>query len=581
MSIREDLLKRREELSAGRQSLLQKRLKQSGASGPELRRYAHEGPTPLSFAQQRIWFLQQLEPESAAYNEIIAVRLRGTLQLPALLQATRTLISRHPMFSVRFFDREGEIFQQVAPLFASQISLPRYDFQHLSAHDCEQAVRQQMHDLAAQPFQLSQDVPWRGSLLHVQPGEHIAVFVMHYIIADGWSIHLFVRELATLYAAIVQKVANPLPDLPIGYTDFTLWQREVLQGPYFERLVTYWRHQLAAAPSLLTLPTDHPRLPLLEQRRQSHPVIISLTLLKALQTLAQQNDVTLFMILLAAFALVLARYSHQDDLVIGSPIAGRTQIELEPIIGRFVNMLALRIQFTKTMPLSLLLQTVRTTALAAYAHQDLPFEKLVEELRPPRSLSHSPLFQAVLALENVPQAQAQLLDLQISQLDSTVEQTKYELFLSLEARGEELQGRLDYNGSLWNPMSIEHLVEQWFHILTVLLETTALTIGELFASLPDGPWTEQTTPSVEVASPPQISRPATALEERLMQIWCEVLDLPHIGLYDDFFVSGGHSLLALRLISRIKTRLGYRIRLMTLFQGRTIAALAEELADQH
>jgi Condensation domain len=299
--------------------------------------------------------------------------------------------------------------------------------------------------------------------------EHVLLLNMHHIVSDGWSMGVLVKEVSTLYQAYITNTPAALPELPIQYADFAHWQRQWLQGKVLQAQVDYWKEQLDGAPPLLELPTDHPRPAIQSFRGDKIDFNISAELTQRLRDLSRQHGVTLFMTLLGAYAILLSRYSNQQDVVIGSPIANRNRGETENLIGFFVNTLALRIDLSDNPSFEKLLERVRQVALGAYAHQDLPFEKLVEELQPERSLSYTPLVQVIFALQNAPIEALQLSELQLAPMDTPDLITKFDLILSLQEIEEELVGTWQYNSDLFDKVTITNFTEY----LRMLLENIA------------------------------------------------------------------------------------------------------------
>ena len=348
---------------------------------------AGEFEAVASFAQQRLWFLDQLEPGSPVYNINMTLRLRGTLDAAALQTAVNQLVARHETLRTSFDAVDQETIQVIAET-PPALPINRID---CGAGDEERLLR----ELAAEPFDLTRGPLLRVHLLQVSADEHVLLLVIHHIIADAWSLDVLYRELATLYKSACDGSPAELAELPVQYADYAEWQQEWLSGEQLEKQLGYWREHLADAPELLELPLDRPR-----PRIQTHAGAtldrhIDKQLADTLSALAQQAGCTQFILYLAAFATLLSRWAASDDVVIGTPIAGRKRTELEGLIGFFVNTLGLRIDLQDDPSFTTLLARAKQASLGAFAHQDLPFEKLVEELQPERSTSHSPLFQVM------------------------------------------------------------------------------------------------------------------------------------------------------------------------------------------
>ena len=369
------------------------------AAQPPLTRIARAERLPLSFAQRRMWFLDQLEPGSPAYNIHEAVRITGPLDMALLARSLNEVIQRHESLRTIFADVDGEPFQVIAT--ARSIDLPVTDLSLLPETEREAEVQRLMVEESRRPFDLARGPLLRAGLLRLSAREHILLLTMHHIVSDGWSIGVLIREMVALQEAISAGKPSSLPELPVQYADYADWQRRWLQGETLEAQLAYWRGQLAGA-AVLELPTDHPRPAAQSFRGARKELLLGKEMTAALKTLSQREGATLFMVLLAAFQTLLHRYTGQNDISVGTPIANRNRAEIEGLIGFFVNTLVMRTDFSGDPSFLALLGRVREVALDAYAHQDVPFEKLVEELHPERNLGQSPLFQVMFVLQNAP-----------------------------------------------------------------------------------------------------------------------------------------------------------------------------------
>jgi amino acid adenylation domain-containing protein len=356
---------------------------------------------PLSYAQQRLWFLDQLEPGSSFYNIFDTLSFDAPLDAQALEQSLNEIVRRHEVLRTTFSDVRGEPVQVIAQ--SLKLPLPVVDLKHLAEDERSTEASRLSAEEYERPFNLARGPLVRAKLLRMADEESVLFLTMHHIVSDGWSLGILSRELRTLYEAYSAGLPSPLPELPIQYADFTVWQREWLQGDVLEAQMDYWKKQLAGAPSVLKLPTDHPR-PSIQNFQQGANQWLNLprSLTEPLKALSQREGATLFITLLAAFNVLLHRYTHQTDVVVGSPIAGRNRAETEDLIGFFVNTLVMRTDLSGDPSFRELLERVKEVALGAYAHQDLPFEKLVEVVQPERSLSHHPLFQVMFQLIGTP-----------------------------------------------------------------------------------------------------------------------------------------------------------------------------------
>jgi amino acid adenylation domain-containing protein len=432
---------------------------------------------PLSFAQARLWFLNQLEGESATYNIPMALELTGDLNIVALEQSVQTIVERHDVLRTTFElanDTPIQVIHEVAPL-----SIPVVDLQSLPSAEQSSRVQQLVTEEAQRSFNLSKDSLLRMTLLRLAEQSHVLMVTMHHIISDGWSMGIFIQELSLLYRAFAANQPSPLAPLPIQYADFAHWQRQWLQGEVLKRQINYWKQKLAGAPPLLELPTDRPRPAVQRFQGQSTPCRLNNDLMQQLKAFSQRSGTTLFMTLFTAFATLLYRYSGQDDIVIGSPIANRNRSQIEPLIGFFTNTLALRTQFHGNPSFSQLLEQVQRTTLEAYDHQDLPFEKLVEELKPERSLSYSPLFQVMFVLENGPDRELSLPGLTFTSLETKNVSAKFDLMLSLAETETGLQGNWDYNSDLFDTSTIERLAGHFQTLLSSIVANPNQPIAQL------------------------------------------------------------------------------------------------------
>ena len=413
------------------------------------------GEWPLSFAQQRLWFLDQLAPGSPLYNIPSAVRLGGPLDVSALSRGLQELLRRHDALRTTFASREGGPVQ----LIAESLSIPLdvLDVAYLPPSEREARARELARQEALRPFDLERGPLVRTTLLRMAPEEHVLLLTLHHIASDGWSMSVLVHELAALYEAFSSGQPPSLPALSLQYADFACWQRSWLQGEVLQTQLSYWKQQLAGAALTLELPTDHPRPPIQTHRGARHLFSLPPALSEALTSYSRQQGVTLFMTLLGAFQALLQRYSGQDDIVIGSPIAGRNRAELEGLIGFFVNTLALRTHLGDSPSFRTLLARVRETTLGAYAHQDVPFEKLVEELQPARDLSRPPLFQVLFALQNLPPPVRPAAGLTLATLEPESGVAKFDLSLYVQETPRGLRGVLEYNTDLFEAATVVRL----------------------------------------------------------------------------------------------------------------------------
>ncbi|WP_375328979.1 amino acid adenylation domain-containing protein [Microcystis sp. BLCC-F210] len=431
---------------------------------------------PLSFAQTRLWFLAEFESNSSFYNIPLALRLEGNLNSEILIQSLEEVCDRHEALRTNFITVDGIPTQVIQ---ARTWTVTVVDLQHLSGSEQAIASQELAQNQAIQPFDLAGEPLIRITLLVLSETEHLLLVCMHHIVSDGWSMGVFLQELTALYNAYIQGLSSPLNPLSIQYGDFTLWQRQWLQGEVLQQQLDYWQKQLAGAPALLSLPTDRPR-PNQQSFAGGHlPFSLSLELTEKLTQLTQEQGVTLFMTLLTAYAVLLYRYTEQEDILIGTPIANRNRREIEGLIGFFVNTLVLRIDLSGKPNFNQLLGRVREMAMDAYAHQDLPFEMLVEALQPERDLSHAPLFQVDFLLQNSPPSPLELIDLTATPLTTENDTAKFDLTLAMENTGAGLQGVWEYNTDLFDRSTIERLTGNFITLLEALVVNPQQPIFQL------------------------------------------------------------------------------------------------------
>ena len=474
-----DLIERIAGLSPARRALLELRLKKNGTEAPSTqaitRRVIRES-APLSFAQQRLWFLDQLGQDSTAYNIPQAIRLSGPLNVEALQQSLGRMVARHESLRTTFTTVDGSPIQVIAE--NGSAAMPVIDLSELPRAEREAEAPRLATEEAQRPFDLARGPLLRATLLRLDEEEHVLLMTMHHIVSDGWSMGVFFREVSALYEAYSTDSPSPLPELPIQYADFAIWQRQWLQGEELARQLSYWKQQLDDAPPVLELPTDRPRPPVQSYRGTCQSVMLPKPLTKALQALSRREGVTLFMTLLAAFKTLLYRYTGQEDIVVGSPTANRTRAEIEGLIGFFVNTLVLRTNLSGNPSFRELLGRVREVALGAYTHQDLPFEKLVEELRPERDLSRTPLFQVMFSLQNAPRAALELPGLSLNRLEVENRTAKFDLTLSMVEGTNGLRGVLEYNTDLFDAATMTRMAEHFQTLLEAIVTHPAQRVAE-------------------------------------------------------------------------------------------------------
>jgi amino acid adenylation domain-containing protein len=470
----------------------------AGASplSPPLVPVRREGPLPLSFAQQRLWFIDQLEPGSFLYKIPAALRVEGPLHVGVLALCLGEIVRRHEVLRTVFASLDGSPVQVIQPTEPFRLTV--VDLSGLPERKREALVLTLTDEEAARPFDLSRDPLLRGLLLCLAERDHVVSLTMHHIASDGWSMGILIREVATLYPAFAAHQPSPLPELTVKYADFAVWQHSWLQGEVLENEISFWRRELAGLPPLLELSTDRPRPAVQNYRGAARPMRLPPALTQQFQTLGRREGATLFMVLLAGFQAILERYSSQQDLAVGSPVAGRNRMEIEGLIGFFVNTLVLRGDLAGKPSFREFLGRVRETALAAYLHQDVPFEKLVEELSPERSLAHSPLFQVMLVLQNAPAEPLAIRDLHLRPMSIEEMTSKFDLTVSLWEHSDGLTGIVEYATDLYDATTVDRLIGHFERQLTGMAERPEDLLGDLILltaeeALQLRAWNETTT----------------------------------------------------------------------------------------
>ncbi len=471
--------------SPAQESPLGRRLREA-ASGDDPdaipRRPAGAGAVPLSPVQERLWFLDRLHPGNPVYNVPLALRLRGRLDVAALERSVGEIVRRHEALRTTFGDEAGRPVQVVRESAPFGIRVVPSSNGLGEASEEEWATYVQLRALAEvrRPFDLVTGPPLRAVLLQLVPDDHVLLLTMHHLVVDDWSIGVIWRELGALYEAFAAGRPSPLPEPPLRYVDVAAWQRDRLEGGALDAQLAYWRRQLAGPPPPLDLATDRARPPLQSFRGARHPLTLPPELTGALKDLGRRERATLYMTLLAAFAALLHRYTGQDDVVVGSPIAGRTRVEMEPLVGFFVNTLALRADLSGDPSFRELLGRVRRVALEAYAHQEVPFQRVVEAVQPERSPGQTPLVQASLALQNAPRLPLSLPNLTVERLEVDPGTAPFDLSLQLREANGELTGSLDFSTDLFDRGRIERTADH----LRTLLEGAVADPGRRVSTLP-------------------------------------------------------------------------------------------------
>jgi hypothetical protein len=467
-----ELSKRIAKMTPAQFAEVKRRLAEKNGGRPDAQPIPRRAPrfatrAPLSFSQQRLWFLNRLEPESYAFNISNAVRLRGALDVPALRRTLDEIVRRHEALRTTFAEVGGEPVQLIAPALTP--GLREVDLRHLPPAEREAEALRLTTEEARKPFDLARGPLLRPFLLRLEEEQHVALLTMHHIVSDGWSMGVLVRELGALYAAYHAGRPSPLPELPLQYADFTTWQRERLRGDRLESLLAYWKKQLGGRLPVLELPTDRPRAAVFNFKGGAESFALSPALSESLGALGKREGATTFMTLLAAIQILLQRYTGQDDIPVGVNIANRERREIEGLIGFFINNLVMRGDLSDNPTFRELLRRTRETTLGAYAHQELPFEMLVEALQPERG-HNTTLFQVMFVMQNTPSPPLELPGLSLEPFRMLDEQSAFDLTFFTKETEQGLAGWLEYNSELFNATTISRMLEMLQRLLAEIAE---------------------------------------------------------------------------------------------------------------
>jgi thioesterase domain-containing protein len=538
-----------------------------------------------SLAQQRLWFLDQMQGKNAAYNVHLGLWLRGPLALDALRASLQEIVNRHDSLRTAFKLERHELRQIVARKLT--VSVPVHDVSHTEEPYAE-AYRFAEREVEA-PFDLGEAPLFRARVIRVTADDHVLLCTMHHIITDSWSMQILARELEAVYRAFSDEKPSPLPDLPIGYGDFSEWQHHWLTTGQVQQQLTYWKNRLLNAPPLLGLPTDGPRPAEQSFRGASQIVQLPDQAISQVKDLATRWQTTAFMLLLAAFKILLYRYSRQPDLLVGVPVAGRNWLETEGLIGFFVNTLVLRDDLSGNPRFSEVVGQVRETTLDAFANADVPFEKVVEALKPERNLSYNPLFQVMFSVIKAAVQSHTFGNLTAFPYVVTPTTSIFDLSMTLiEGVDGQWWAQIDHNSDLFEPKRVARMLEDYVEVLQAIVVDPETRILDLPVAGGDPPQVSRTLLHESVRTPaqhrlpsseskPLPSREVVARQDLLVGIWKAVLGIPEIGPRENFFDVGGHSLLAARLIAEVERATGRKIPVSAVFRAPTIEAFAKLL----
>jgi thioesterase domain-containing protein/NRPS condensation-like uncharacterized protein/acyl carrier protein len=550
---------------------------------------------PASFTQKRLWFLDQMNSGTSLYNIADAIRIVGPLDVKALNRSVQEVVQRHESLRTCFRATKGEPQQVIAKEI--NVELPVIDLRSGSKEQSEADVRRRVQDVVNAPFDLQQTPLWRIKLFRMADNDHVMATVVHHIIFDAWSMAVLWKEISLLYAAFTCSKPSPLPELSIQYADFSEWQRTFLRGKVLEEQLEYWKTQLAGTKAL-NLPFDRPRPSVSTGEGGSHTFRLEPTLSERLRSLSRQHNATLYMTLLAAFQALLFRYTGQEDIAVGSAIAGRTRPEVEELIGFFVNTLVLRTKLSRQWNFHELLLNVKATTLDAYEHQDVPFDRLVQDLAPQRNLKVPMIFQVTFNLQNVPRSKSQLGRAEITPFAFETTSAKFDISAFLVEAEDGISLAVVYNQELFESETIAGMFQYYLVFLQNIVEKPDQRLTD-FPFLRDGekrlllteavPQTPEGKPDLNALvktaeteertaeDTPAYVAPRNSIEKQLAEIWADTLEVELVGVHDNFFKLGGHSMLATLLVAQIIDTFHVDLPVRRLFEAPTIAQLAQAI----
>jgi len=447
---------------------------------PPLEQVSRDGDLELSYAQQRLWIIDQLEPGSAAYNIPIAIRIRGRLDVDSLEKTLQELVRRHEVLRTRIEMRGGRCVQVIEP--AKRELLEREVLGGLSSEKREEEVSRKVLEETGRTFDLEHGPLLRVRVLKLGEEEHVLLVTMHHIVSDGWSMGVLVREMGVLYKAYALGEESPLKEPTIQYADYAMWQRKWLQGTLVKRHLEYWRKQLAGAPPM-ELPTDRPRRDARYHRAEIEQFTLGSELTANLSRLSRERNATLFMTLLAAFNFVLHHMTKQTDILIGTDVASRNRVETESLLGFFVNQVVLRVDLSGNPSFLDVLARVRETCLSAYEHQDMPFDRLVEELNPSRQVLRSPFFQTKFVLQNTPETEAKVPGLELLPMETHPCVSKFDLMLTMRESRHAILGVLEYDADLFTRDSISDLKNAFTTVIAQAVRRPESALDQVLAAI--------------------------------------------------------------------------------------------------
>ncbi|MGZ4164197.1 MAG: non-ribosomal peptide synthetase, partial [Tumebacillaceae bacterium] len=474
------------DLSPAQRALLEKRLKGKGLGAVNnqlaqrgIPKRTIDGPMPLSNAQQRLWVIEQFESGNYTYNIPVSVRMKGSVDLVILERCINEVIKRHETMRTSFATVNEEPVQVIAPEVSLTLEVIDLQAQFAALAEREAAANRMAREIAQVPFDLTQAPLMRAKMLQLDASDYVLVLVMHHIVSDGWSLGVVIQEIVAMYTAFYHGQPSPLPELPVQFGDYTMWQRESQQGDALDKQLEYWKQQLSGTLPILHVPTDAPRPMMQTYHGAKYNALIPDRLVKAVNDLSQQEGATAFMTLMALFKVLLYRYTGQEDLIVGTPIAGRSRREIEPLIGMFVNTLAFRTDLSGNLTFRDLLARVKKVSVDAFANQDVPFEKLVDELQPERNPSHPLLVQVLFILQNAPLGTLELPGMTLESENIDNKTSKFDLTLGLIEKPNGLMGEWEYNTDLFSEATIARMMEHYVVLLEEVVQNPDRPIAQL------------------------------------------------------------------------------------------------------
>jgi NRPS condensation-like uncharacterized protein/acyl carrier protein len=534
---------------------------------PAIKPVPRHGKLLLSFGQERLWLMDQLQPNSTIHNLRSVFQLNGPLNVDILEQSLQAIEQRHEILRTTFPAVDEQPVQAILPY--TRLKLPIVEFGAPSIQQREDEVRRLAIEEAQQPFDLARGPLVRVKLIRLAEDEHIFLLTSHHIINDRWSTSLFMRELAAHYRAFLTGKSSPLPSLPIQYADFAQFQRQWLRGKVLDAQLDYWQKHLNGNLPILKLPTDHPTPTVSTYQGASQYLVLPSNLVKALKTLGSQEGVSLFVILLTAFKILLYQYSGQQDIIVCSPVAGRYRVETKKLIGYFSNLVLIRTYLDKNISFTELVERVSKVTLAANEYQDLPFQQLADTLNIPSLILSRTLF----ALQNVPSQPLELTSgVSISPLDIEEGIANFDLFLSMKAKGEKMIGVLRYKTDLFKASTIR----RWLENFQVLLEQLVANPKCRLSDFPQLSIANNAQPSQRSVKVPYVA-PQNETEQDIAAVWQEVLQQEKIGIHANFFDLGGRSLAMMPICMKLRAIFNRDIAVAELFKYPTIAGMAQYL----